>query len=52
MAGKHPNVFCPSEAAACGIPVIEDISPTIFCKHKEVNRLHQKAGGKPKFVFS
>ncbi|GIX13876.1 MAG: biotin carboxylase [Paracoccaceae bacterium] len=48
--GKHPNVFCPSEAPHAEFQSIEDINNYLL-QHKEVIDYIRRRGGKPKFVF-
>jgi len=48
--GRHPNVFCPSEAPHAEFQSIEDINNYLL-QHKEVIDLIKRRGGKPKFVF-
>ena len=48
--GRHPNVFCPSEAPHAEFQSIEDINNYLL-QHKEVVDLVKRRGGKPKFVF-
>ncbi|NNE24272.1 MAG: biotin carboxylase [Rhizobiales bacterium] len=48
--GRHPNVFCPSEAPHAEFQSIEDINNYLL-QHKEVIDLIKWRGGKPKFVF-
>ena len=49
-AGKHPNVFCPSEQPHAEFQSIEDINNYLL-QHKEVIDFIKRRGGKPKFVF-
>ena len=48
--GRHPNVFCPSEAPHGEFQSIEDINNYLL-QHKEVVDYVRSRGGKPKFVF-
>ena len=48
--GRHPNVFCPSEAPHAEFQSIEDINNYLL-QHKEVVDFVRRRGGKPKFVF-
>ena len=48
--GRHPNVFCPSEAPHAEFQSIEDINNYLL-QHKEVIDLIKRRGGKPKVVF-
>jgi hypothetical protein len=48
--GRHPNVFCPSEAAHAEFQSIEEINNYLL-QHKEVIDLIKRRGGKPRFVF-
>jgi hypothetical protein len=48
--GRHPNVFCPSEAPHPEFQSIEEINNYLL-QHKEVVDYIKKRGGRPKFVF-